>query len=571
MRPHLRFATQLLLLQLALVGVVVLVGFVLFGWQLAQQRSVEYGERALAIARTVAANGEVRAEVSRWSSDDSAGPNTADALAEGAVQAVARTVRESTGALFVVITDDRGIRLAHPDSEELGRPVSTDPSAALAGREEVIEQVGTLGESARAKVPVYAPDVGSGGDTGVVGAVSVGISTSVIDRVWRDDLVLAAAFAAGALGLGAACSILLTRRSRRLTLGLEPEEMVALVAEHEAVLGGIADAVVAVDRSGRITVANAEAQRLLGAEVAPGRHIGAAGLPAVLVDRVTRLRASGTEEPGGVDGPHHLLVRDRLLVWTARRVRRRQRELGVVVSLRDRTDLEALSSELEAARTAGSELRAERHEFANRLHVVHGLVDGGRTAEATEYLEQVLRTGPLGISTRDLDTIADPTLRALLGAKAALLRQRGVDLRIGKDTWLPTSLEDPMPATVVLGNLVDNAANAAVAGLSTGPADVGFVEVEVQQAEGVLHVTVSDSGPGVPEELVERIFEPGVSSSGDPGRGLGLALVRQVTAEFGGEVRLIDRGGIDHGAVLHATLLPTALRRRAPAQQRGST
>ncbi|WP_066910442.1 sensor histidine kinase [Millisia brevis] len=560
MRPRLRFATQLLVLQLALVAVVVLVGFALFGWQLAHHRSIEYGERALAIGRTVAADTEVRSEVARWSAADTAGLAVQEELAAGQVQAVAQRVRESTGALFVVIVDDRGIRLAHPDNDEVGRPVSTDPSAALAGREEVIQQVGTLGESARAKVPVFAP----GSDTSVVGAVSVGISTTVIDAVWRDDLLLAAAFAAGSLGLGAACSILLTRRSRRLTLGLEPEEMVTLVVEHEAVLGGIADAVVAVDPAGRITVANTEAQRLLGDRVLPGHLLGEVGLPADLVERVTRLLGSGAGEPGTADGPHHLLAGNRLLVWTARRVRRRQRELGVVVSLRDRTDLEALSRELEVARTAGFELRAERHEFANRLHVVHGLVDGGRTAEATEYLEQVLGSGPLGISPHDLDTIADPTLQAFLTAKAGRLHERGLTLRIGPDTWLPTTLEDPMPATVVLGNLVDNAANAA----AERDTAAGYVEVEIQEAEGVIHLTVTDSGAGIPEGLAQRIFEPGVSGSDDPGRGLGLALVRQVTTQFGGDVRLIDRGGAEHGAILHATLRRSALRRRLPVAQR---
>src|SRR6185436_1461127 len=117
-----------------------------------------------------------------------------------------------------------------PEPAELGRPVSTDPSVALSGGEEIVEQRGTLGESARAKVPVFAP----GGTTTVVGAVSVGIGTDEIAAALWSDLRVAALYAAAALGLGVFASVLLTRRLRRLTLGVEPEELAAMASEHEA-------------------------------------------------------------------------------------------------------------------------------------------------------------------------------------------------------------------------------------------------------------------------------------------------------------------------------------------------
>lgn len=553
MRRRMRFSGQLLLLQLAVVAIVVGIGFGLFGWQLAQQRSVEYGQRALAIARALAADPQVRAEVQRWAADDRAGPEVAAELLTGPVQLQAEAVRAGTGALFVVVTDDRGIRLSHPDPDEVGRMVSTDPSIPLAGREEIVEQTGTLGESARAKVPVMDP----AGET-VVGAVSVGIATDVIERVWRDDLALAAVFAVGALGLGAGCAVLLTRRLRRLTLGLEPEEMTALVAEHEAVLGGIADAVVAVDPAGRITVANDESRRLLGAGVVPGVAVDACGLPSDLTDRITGL--VGQSDVEIADGPHHLLLDGRILVWTARGVRRSRRSLGVVLSVRDRTDIESLARELDAARTVSSALRAQRHEFANRLHVVHGLVATQRSAEATEYLEQILGSGPLGEVLADLDTVADPTLQAFLSAKAAQLREKSVVLRLGSGTWLPVVLTDPVPATVALGNLLDNAAEAVLRVEGDRPR---WVEVELVVVEDDLHLTVTDNGPGVPEGLRGSLFRSGVSTGGGSGRGLGLALVHQVSTAQGGSARLADPGGDSGGATFHVVL---PLRRPEPEE-----
>ena len=281
-RRRLRFTSQLLLLQLAVVAAVVLVGFGLFAGMVERGLRAEYGDRALAIARSVATDDELRALVAGYSADHSAAPETREQLATGPVQDDAEAVRVLTGALFVVVTDDRGIRLAHPDPAQLGLLVSTDPSVALAGSEEVVEQRGTLGDSARAKVPVLAPD-----GSAVVGAVSVGIGTDEISAALWADLRVAALYAAAALGLGVLASVLLNRRLRRLTLGVEPEELAGMVSEHQAVLGGISEAVFAVDQNGRIGVANQEAERLFGAGVQAGAEVAGAGLPRRLVELIS--------------------------------------------------------------------------------------------------------------------------------------------------------------------------------------------------------------------------------------------------------------------------------------------
>src|SRR5439155_4101934 len=105
-----------------------------------------------------------------------------DELANGQLQQLATEVQQRTDALFVVITNNQGIRLTHPNRDELGKHVSTDPAEALAGHEVVTRQSGTLGTSVRAKVPVLAPN-----SNRVVGEVSVGISTSAVHhQLWTD-------------------------------------------------------------------------------------------------------------------------------------------------------------------------------------------------------------------------------------------------------------------------------------------------------------------------------------------------------------------------------------------------
>ncbi len=150
-----RFATRMLLVQIATQLVVVAVCTAVFAWLGVQQLKAEADSSALNIARSVAEAPEVRERVAQYSAD----PGTPDAagLRGGELQQYAADVTARTQGLFVVITDDHGIRLAHPDPDRLGEVVSTSFADALAGREVVTWETGTLGESARAKVPVYPP------------------------------------------------------------------------------------------------------------------------------------------------------------------------------------------------------------------------------------------------------------------------------------------------------------------------------------------------------------------------------------------------------------------------------
>jgi two-component system CitB family sensor kinase len=510
------FTTQTLAVLVLLVAVVLVVAFGGSAWVLQRQVEQDAGRLALAIARSVAEDDDVRAGAEAASD---AAPASAAALVDGPVQAAAEDARERTGALFVVVTDDRGLRIAHPVPDRLGQLVSSDPSVPLAGGEVVEEDSGTLGPAARAKVPVRAP-----GSDRVVGEVSVGVAVSEVDRLAREATLLAGGTAALALLGGIAGAVLLTRRLRRLTHGVEPEEIGGLLQGHEAVLHGIGDGVVAVGPDGRVVLANEEAARLLGRPVQPGDPTA---------DWPFALRALAAE-PDPV--PRLTVLADRALLCSSRRVERDGRGLGVVLTLRDRTDVELLTRQLDAVAEAGTVLRAQRHEFANRLHLVSGLLDAGSAEEAGEYVHTLLGTGPLGTAVEGLDAVADPYLQAFVAAKAAHAREGGVQLRLG-GVSVRARLADPVDVTTVLGNLVDNAVTALA-----GRPD-GVVELDLVADGRTLVVAVADNGPGVPAELGDRVFEPGVTTRPSGEGGIGLGLVRQVARARGGEARLASAGG----------------------------
>ena len=530
-RFDVRLATQVLLLQVAVVVLTLGIAGGLLAFFSHERIQAEVGARALDVARVVAFAPAIRTDVARF--DDTGlpqGPALTDELANGQLQLIASEVQKRTDVLFVVITNDRGIRLAHPNTDELGKPVSTDPSEALAGHETVSRQSGTLGPSIRAKVPILRPN-----SQEVIGEVSVGISTSAVRQQLWTDVRVAAVLVGGALLIGIVGSLLLAKRWRALTLGLQPSELAEMVRGQAAVLHGIGEGVLAVDTSWKTTFVNDEACRLLELDDERGRPVEEIGLTPRVLD------VFKSADPA----PTIATVGDRIVVVSARTVTRDGHELGTVLVARDRTDVESLTRQLDAVQLMSTALRAQRHEFANRLHLLNGLLQSGHAEEAEQYLVELLGSGPLGSALPGIDAIRDAFLQAFLAAKAAAAREAGVTLRIGENTWVSGRLALPVDVTTVLGNLIDNAIDAA----RTGTDESKMVEVELLQDGSTLHITVADSGDGIAQDFVEHVFTEGKSTkplSGIPGgRGIGMALSRQISRALGGDVRLSSMGNPD--------------------------
>ncbi|CAM3899484.1 ATP-binding protein [Tsukamurella ocularis] len=532
--PRIRLRTQILLLQVVIIIVSLAAGFGIVLHRVDADTRAEYGHRAEAIAETVASDTDVRAGAAAQSAARRAGhPATRQELAAAPLQRQALAITERTGVLFVVIADDAGYRIAHPDSTQLGAPLSTDPATALGGEVEVTRQRGTLGDSVRAKAPVL------GNDGAVVGLVSVGISTETVAEAARRTLLLLVGLAALALAIGVVGSGLLARRWRRLTLGLEPEEMAELIREQNAVLYSGSEGVIAIDAQGVVRVINDRARELLGVTAEAGTPLADLGL----TERVAGVVDTPTEVPVAA------AVNERVVLVASRRVHRGDTDLGTVLTAVDRTDVEALTRELDSVQAMSAALRAQRHESANRVHVVAGLLRDGRTDEALAYLDEIAgRAGVLPVS--GLDRLDEPHLRAFVSAKAARARERGVVLRVGADTALVGVLTHPVDTTTLVGNLLDNAIDAA----GDGP-EPREVELDVLRDGDDLAIIVVDSGPGF---AVDDPFVEGVSTRTDPtvpgGRGLGLVIARQVARGHGGEVVVVARGGDGEPTTVMATL-----------------
>ena len=510
-------AGRLLVLQLAVVAVVVAAGAAITT-VVARERTTDAArERAIAIARTLAAAPALGRALRA--------PHPSTTL-----QPLAERGRAQTGEGFVDVMSPDAVRYTHPDPSKIGGRFVGRFRAAARGGTVVETTTGTLGRSVRAVVPVRD-------GRRVVGLVAVGVLTAAIGHEVAALLPAVLALAAVTLILGSALSLLVARRLKRQTLGLEPEEITAMYAHHDATLHALREGVVAYDEHGKRALVNDHARRLLGADLAA-------------------LDAAVAGGELGDDAP--LIAGDRVLLASTRAVVRDGRRAGTVVTLRDRTEVEALGRELDTVRALADALRAQAHESANRLHAIAGLIELGRGDEAARL------AGAEAAATQELigrlgEGIEEPALVALLLGKAATASERGAELHVGQGARLHAGFPAATLVTIV-GNLIDNALDAR------DPSRPGRIDVMLVDDGAVAVIEVADDGPGFPPELLDRAFEAGVTTKrgGSGPRGLGLALVRRAVVALGGAVEAHNDGG----AVVTVTLPHAATGEAAPAAPR---
>jgi hypothetical protein len=514
-------AGQFLVFQVLVVAVVlVAVAAVSVAQSTREFREVR-GQRMIAVAENMASTPIVR--------DRYADPFAAQVLAPE----VDRAVALSGAGLAEILAPDGMIRVS-TDPSRIRSRMDLGPSRADEGRawfgDDDLDGVHTL----VGQVPILSMN----GD--VLAVVSV---SEPYPSVW-ELLSGAGRRLLFYLGLGAALGLLaswlLSRRIKRHTRGLEIAEIAGLAEHREALLHSIREGVVAVNNEGDITLLNDSAQELLGVTAAAvGRGVDSVGLEPTVVEFLL----------SGEDGRDVVIAtRTRVLALNRQAATSQGQRIGTVTTMRDSTELAALQGQLSSHKSVTDTLRAQTHEFANQLHTISGLVQLGEYDSVRDLVGTLTRRRA-AISDAVTQRISDPAVAALLIAKTTLAAESGVSLEIGPESRLGTL--DPALATDVitlLGNLIDNAVDVFVG------ADPSKVAVTINDHDG-LTISVADSGPGVPEHLREAIFARGVTSKPDVpgGRGIGLALVRLVTAQHGGTITVSDGSA---GGALFVVRLP---------------
>jgi two-component system CitB family sensor kinase len=518
---RLSLAGQLLALQVVIICVVLVGVAAVTVAQLTQGAEQTEGRRALAIAETLA-----NARVTR------------EAMANDEVdylRVAAEVSRSNSGSASVVVARNDRTVVASADPAQLDTRLDLGESTVLEGRSWTGDTDLHGGRAAVAMAPVLAPR----------GAEPLGFVA--VERSYPgllDGLAEAAPNLLTYLGLASALgiggSLLLARRVKRQTLGLEPAEIAGLVEHRDAMLHGIREGILGLDLRGRVTLVNDEAIRLLRIPGdAVGRTLADLGVGEDMRDALLS---------GDVERDRAVATAGRVLVVNRLPLASHGRRIGSVTTLRDRTELLELRRELDLTRHVTDTLRAQAHEFSNRLHTIAGLIELGEAEEAVRFVHRI-SSSRSELTEAVTTAVRDPSVAALLIAKASQAAELGVELQISPDSALPVlDVDLSGDVATVVGNLVDNAMDAA------STASQRWVEVELGLVDGDVDVVVRDSGPGVPPGMEREVFRRGVSTkAGHPGeRGIGLSLVHLVCTRRGGEVAATSAGGSTFAARLPA-------------------
>ncbi|MDX5432599.1 MAG: sensor histidine kinase [Halomonas sp.] len=523
--------------------VMLLVGLLLAGMLLAQGAylnhrkaeiiSHQMGERALAVALSVASIPELIAAF------DDPDPSAT-------IQPIAERIRRETGARYVVVGNTESLRYSHPLPERLGKPMvgGDNDRALLHGESYVSEATGSLGEAVRGKTPVFDAE------GNIIGIVSVGFMLDRVELAVIEHTSLGWWLVALMIVLGFAGAYLLSRHLKRVILGLEPYEIARLAMEKEAILQSIHEGILAVNREGQITLVNQQARRFLG--LPPAEEV----LGRPIQEVVPNSRLSEVLERGERQFDQEMWLGDHPIVVNRVPILHAGEIEGAVSTFRSRREIVDLSNALSAASRDVDMLRAQAHEYSNKLYTISGMLQLDRIEDALALIHQESERQQAQM-TFLMKHVADPVVSGTLLGKLTRARELNVALEIDDQS----SLSSPLTFTgqevmmTVIGNLLDNACHAAQQRGEGGQVRLFFTDLGEQ-----LLIEVEDNGPGVPPEHVESIFEEGFSTKPGKHRGIGLALVSRLCRENGGAITLEESelGGACFTVVLDRSLCRTS-------------
>ncbi|ASA20829.1 DcuS/MalK family sensor histidine kinase [Paenibacillus donghaensis] len=503
----LRLQTTISLMICSVLAVVLLVVYIMLGLKVATQTKDSLEQQAVMLARTIS-----RTPLVIESLEDTR--NTAE------LQSYAEEMQKINAVQFVVVIDMNGIRYTHPDLDKIGEHFTGgDEQAVLEGRESISEAKGSLGSSVRAFSPVRATDGTQ------VGAVSVGISlSSVQTAVQENEGILYWGILIGC-AMGAAGALLLARKIKRIMFGMEPSAIAKLLEERSAMLQSVREGIIAVDQHSRITLVNAEARRLLADTGMQGEPLSQS-----IADIWPSLRMETVLESGEASQDLEVELGGITLLMNVLPVRVSGKVEGAIATFRDKTEISLLLERLSGISLYAEALRAQAHEFMNKLHVILGLTHMRRYDRLEEYITGTVSKvqEEVGMMVRQ---VRDPVMAGFLLGKLSRAREAGIRLVVLEDGILPEAGDPEVSRELItiVGNLLDNAMEAPE-GVAGKRIHIGF-----QYKEGGLIITVSDNGRGMPKGVQPHIFSQGYSTKGKD-RGSGLYLVERSLLKTGGTI-----------------------------------
>jgi len=435
------------------------------------------------------------------------------------IQVYTNKLLKSTDVQFIVVMDMDGIRKSHPNPQKIGHHfIGGDEGPALKGKEHVSLAEGTLGISMRVFVPIFS-------ETGEqIGAVAVGISAdNVKERVKESRHIIYIGVGVGVL-VGIIGAILLARHIKKSLFGLEPHRIAKILEERNTMLQSVKEGIIAVDKEARVTLINNEAKRLFKKSGLEEDFIGKDVELYMPNSRIKEVLQTGEVQLNEEQKIYGItIVTNRVPLYVKGEI------VGAIATFRDKTEIRKLAEELIGIRLYAEALRAQSHEFMNKMHVVLGLTHMKQYEELQKYVSSMVSEHQYEIGGI-MKKIQSPVFAGFLLGKLSYAREKNIKLIIKEDSYLPEIYDERIihELITIVGNLINNALDAVT------NCEKKQVEIGIQYGDTLI-ITVQDTGKGIKEDEIDALFIKGYSTKGD-NRGYGLHLVKESIQRINGEI-----------------------------------
>lgn len=489
----------LLLMLVICLQVVVMAGYV--HHKVAEILDHEVGQRAVMQAQQLATR-----------------PTMIDAMEAQDYDEVRRYVSEIqqlySDASFIVVGDENGIRVTHPDPEKIGYPmVGDDNKAALQDKKSYLSvSQGTLGFGMRGKAPI----IGKNGQ--VVGIVSVGYLLNSIAS-WRNLYLKPLLVMMGIVFLSViVAAYYFSRHIKRQMFNMEPEEIALSLRMESAILESVYEGVIALDHAGMIYSINQNARQMLGIQ-ADTDDLRGQPIERFVVPFDFFMQPADSKTPDSVKD-EIISMNGNYMIASRVACQLDGRKLGWVISFRRKDDIHTLSYQLSQVQQHAENLRVMRHEYANKLSTVAGLIQLGAYEDALQTIRQ---------ETSEQQQLVDffitrfnnNRVAGLLLSKYIRAQELGLELILDPSCQMRKALPDNLGAdelTTILGNLLDNAYEATI----QNPESNKEIHLLLTDAGNELVIEVTDNGTGINPTVANTLFERGVTTKKEEGHGYGM-------------------------------------------------
>lgn len=468
----------------------------------------ETGEKALSVAQTISLLPEIK---QAFRTDH---PSVI-------IQPIAERIRRQIDAEFIVIGDENETRLSHPNPDLIGKKmVGGDNAEVWDGKSIITESTGTLGPSIRGKSPIIANEK-------VIGVVSVGYLQDDIEKevssIQRKIVLIISFILIG----GLLVAFFISFNIKKAILGLEPKEIAWMFQEKHAILESIHEGIIAIDVHGKITIVNETAHKILHIPkdvMLRGQKIEEVITHTHLLDVVSTAQAEYDQE-FMIDGEVFLASRIPILNGQGEII-------GAVASLRNKSELSNLLQELSHVKAYAEGLRAQTHEYSNRLYTLLGLIQLGSYKEAMDFISKEVDVTQ-GFIHFLMKEVPDPIIAGFILGKVSLASELKIDFTIDRESSfkdIPSEIDRDLLVTII-GNLINNAFEA----VRENEREEKRVSLFVTDLGKELIIEVEDNGKGMSSEVTELIFRNGFTTkSHQTNSGIGLSLVQEAIDGLGG-------------------------------------